>query len=65
MMSLYWNDKLLKKLYSRRNKTTQKYKITTEIGRFYFYFEINSSVKEGKSSGKLLFFPNKSNDLKE
>ncbi|TFG17643.1 MAG: hypothetical protein EU531_02760 [Promethearchaeota archaeon] len=64
MMSLYWNNKLLKKIFSGQNNTKLKYKITTDIGRFYFYFEKDSSIKESKFSGKLLFFPNKKTDFK-
>lgn len=59
MMSLYWNNRLLKKIFSKQNKKKLKYKITTDIGRFYFYFEKDSSIMEGNFSGKLLFFPDK------
>jgi hypothetical protein len=65
MMSLYWNNKLLKKIFSSQNKTKLKYKITTNIGRFYFYFEKDSSIKESNFSGKLLFFPNEKTNYNE
>jgi len=64
-MSLYWNNKLLKKIFSSQNKTKLKYKITTNIGRFYFYFEKDSSIKESNFSGKLLFFPNEKTNYNE
>jgi hypothetical protein len=60
MMSLYWNNKLLKKIFNNHNKTKIKYRIITDLGRFYFYFEKDSSIKDGNFSGKLLFFPTKS-----
>ena len=54
-MSNYWNKILVDKLFSSTNKPKVKYKLNTDIGRFYFYFkkEENSNV-----SGKLIFFPN-------
>jgi len=64
-MSLYWNNRLLKKKFNSQNKTKLKYKITTDIGRFYFYFEKDSSINESNFFGKLLFFPNKKPNLDE
>ena len=58
MMSLYWNNRLLKEIYNK-DKTKIKYKLTTNIGRFYFYFEKDTSIENSNFSGKLLFFPNK------
>lgn len=55
-MSRYWNKILIDKLFenSKERKPSVKYKINTNIGRFYFYFK-----REGNSkvSGKLVFFP--------
>ncbi len=35
-----------------------KYKIKTDIGRFYFYFEQDGDSDEGTNiSGKMVFFP--------
>ena len=65
MMSLYWNNKLLKKIFDNQNKRKLKYKITTEVGRFYFYFEKDASIKENNISGKLLFFPKKNYNFKD
>ena len=65
MMSLYWNNRLLKKIFSNQNKTKLKYKITTDLGRFYFYFEKDFSTNKNNFSGKLLFFPNKKPNLNE
>jgi hypothetical protein len=65
MMSLYWNDKLLKKIFNNQNKTKLKYKISTNLGRFYFYFEKDPNIKEGNFSGKLLFFPKEDNYIDE
>jgi hypothetical protein len=65
MMSLYWNNRLLKKIFSNQNKKKLKCKIITDIGRFYFYFEKDSNMKEGDFSGKLLFFPGKKQNLNE
>ncbi len=56
-MSSYWNKINLHKLLGSKNrKKFVKYKINTNIGRFYFYFkkELNSTI-----SGKLVFFPEK------
>ena len=57
-MSIYWNKIVLDKLFSKERKRKIKYKLSTDIGRFYFYFE-----KEDNSnmSGKLVFFPDKTN----
>ena len=61
-MSRYWNKILIDKLLANSKKSRVKYKLNTDIGRFYFYFR-----KEGNSmvSGKLVFFPDiNSNDDK-
>jgi len=55
-MSVYWNNVLLKRL-NNLNKKRFKYKISTDIGRFYFYFQENDDKKEGALSGKIIFFP--------
>ena len=55
-MSLYWNDKLLRRL-SNNTKRKHKYRINTDIGRFYFYFEENKDSDQPSISGKLVFFP--------
>ena len=56
-MSVYWNNVLLKRL-SNLNKKRFKYRISTDIGRFYFYFQENDDRKEGGFSGRIIFFPN-------
>jgi len=54
-MSTYWNKISLNKLLGSECKTRPiKYKINTEIGRFYFYFEKEDDTNV---SGKLVFFP--------
>ena len=55
-MSLYWNNKLLKRL---SNSTKRKFKcrVNTEIGRFYFYFEEDKNSEQPTLSGRLIFFP--------
>lgn len=53
-MSGYWNKILIKELFSKSKKNYVKYKINTDIGRFYFYFE---KEEDSKVSGKLVFFP--------
>jgi hypothetical protein len=65
MMSLYWNNKLLKKIFNNQNKTKIKYRIITDLGRFYFYFEKDPSIKNGNFSGKLLFFPKRSTNFED
>ena len=55
-MSLYWNDKLLRAI-SKNTKKRTKYKINTDIGRFYFYFEENKKSEQPSISGRLVFFP--------
>ena len=60
-MSRYWNKILIDRLFADNKKTIVKYKLNTDIGRFYFYFrrEADSTV-----SGKLIFFPDiKSNGV--
>ena len=57
-MSIYWNNKLLKKM-SCNTKRKVKYKLNTDIGRFYFYFERNKDCEYPTLSGKLVFFPKK------
>ncbi len=53
-MSRYWNKILIDRLFANSKKASVKYKLNTNIGRFYFYFR-----REGNSkvSGKLIFFP--------
>ena len=55
-MSIYWNNKLLKRL-SNNTKRKFKCRINTEIGRFYFYFEENKNTEQPSISGRLVFFP--------
>ena len=55
-MSLYWNNKLLKRL-SNSTKRKFKYRINTDIGRFYFYFEEDKNSEQPTLSGRLIFFP--------
>ncbi len=57
-MSIYWNNKLLKRL-SNNTKRKYKYRIHTDIGRFYFYFEENKNSDQPSISGRLVFFPKK------
>lgn len=57
-MSLYWNDKLLRVILKNTKKRI-KYKINTDIGRFYFYFEENEKSEQPSISGRLVFFPKK------
>ena len=56
LMSVYWNNVLLKRL-NNLNKKRFKYRISTDIGRFYFYIQENDDKKEGELSGKIIFFP--------
>ena len=56
-MSVYWNNVLLKRL-SNLNKKRFKYRISTDIGRFYFYFQENDDKEKGGFSGRIIFFPN-------
>ncbi len=53
-MSRYWNKIVLDKLFANSKQDRVKYKLNTEIGRFYFYFK---KEKDSKVSGKLIFFP--------
>ena len=53
----YWNKISLNKLLKSDCKKQVKYKINTDIGRFYFYFETEPN-SGGQVSGKLIFFPN-------
>ena len=57
-MSLYWNGRLLREI-SKNTKKRSKYRITTDIGRFYFYFEENKNSDQPSISGRLVFFPKK------
>lgn len=57
-MSIYWNNILLKKISINHNKRV-KYKIKTNLGRFYFYLKKNNDVNEHSFSGKIVFFPKK------
>jgi len=55
-MSRYWNKIVLKKLFAKSQRNQVKYKLNTDIGRFYFYFE---KEDDSNVSGKLVFFPDK------
>ena len=59
-MSRYWNKILIDKLFTSSKKARVKYKLNTDIGRFYFYFqrEENSMV-----TGKLVFFPDTNSNI--
>ena len=54
-MSRYWNKILIDKMISSSNKPNIRYKLNTDIGRFYFYFK---KEENSKVSGRLIFFPN-------
>jgi hypothetical protein len=56
----YWNRILIEKLFSESKKNYVKYKLNTDIGRFYFYFK-KEKGSENKITGKLIFYP----DLKQ
>ena len=57
-MSTYWNKIVLNKLFKKRSKNQVKYKISTKIGRFYFYFNKEDDNEKGITvSGKIVFFP--------
>ncbi len=58
-MSIYWNGKLVRELFAKNAKKRTKYRITTDIGRFYFYFEENKNSDQPSISGRLVFFPQK------
>ena len=55
-MSLYWNNILLKR-FSNLNKKKIKFKLRTNIGRFYFYFEKEINNENTSVNGKIVFFP--------
>ncbi len=55
-MSLYYNGRLLRNI-SKNTKKRTKYRINTDIGRFYFYFEENKNSDQPSISGRLVFFP--------
>jgi hypothetical protein len=57
-MSIYWNDKLLKKM-ANDTKRKSKCRINTNVGRFYFYFEREKEGEPPLIHGRLIFFPNK------
>lgn len=52
-MSRYWNKITIDKLF-KSNKQKVKYKVQTEIGRFYFFFERED---DAYVTGKMVFFP--------
>jgi len=56
-MSLYWNGKLVRKIFAQNAKKGIKYKINTDIGRFYFYFEDIKNSDHSSVSGRVVFFP--------
>jgi hypothetical protein len=56
-MSLYWNGKIVKQFFEKNPKKRTKYRINTDIGRFYFYFEENKNSDQPSISGRLVFFP--------
>ena len=59
-MSTYWNKIILKKLFQKKGNTQVKYKLSTKIGRFYFYFEKKDECQDKSNIlGKVVFFPKK------
>lgn len=53
-MSIYWNKVVLDKMFSKSTKNIVKYKINTELGRVYLYFEKGDNERV---SGKFIFYP--------
>ncbi|MBY9018651.1 MAG: hypothetical protein KGD66_07455 [Candidatus Lokiarchaeota archaeon] len=56
-MSIYWNNILIKRLQKTVN-VIDKYRVTTDIGRFYFYFK-ECKDDDSEKSVKIIFFPKK------
>ena len=52
----YWNKILIEKLFLESKKKYVKYKLNTDIGRFYFYFK-KEKGSESNVIGKLIFYP--------
>jgi len=57
-MSIYWNNILIKRL-QKSIGIIDKYRVTTDIGRFYFYFQKECKDEDSKKSVKIIFFPKK------
>jgi len=57
-MSIYWNNILIKHLQKSTN-ITNKYRITTDIGRIYIYFQKECKDEGSEIFVKIIFFPNK------
>ncbi|MHA1668946.1 MAG: hypothetical protein ACTSV5_00050 [Promethearchaeota archaeon] len=55
-MSIYWNNILIKRL-RKLTKITGKYRVSTDIGQFYFYFQKDHEEKDLKMSVKIIFLP--------
>ncbi|MFW9972695.1 MAG: hypothetical protein ACFFDF_21095 [Candidatus Odinarchaeota archaeon] len=55
-MSLYWNNMLLRR-FSNLDEKIIKFKLSTNIGRFYFYFEKEPNNENSSVNGKIVFFP--------
>lgn len=56
-MSNFWNKILLNKIFHENKKRLIKYKLITDIGRFYFYFE-REHDNDNEIKARLVFFPN-------
>ena len=55
-MSIYWNNILIKHLQKSIN-VINKYRVTTDIGRIYFYFQKEWKDENSEMSVKIIFFP--------
>ena len=56
-MSIYWNNILIKR-FQKSTIVTNKYRITTDFGRIYFYFQKECEDEDSEPSVKIVFFPN-------
>ena len=54
-MSIYWNNILIKRL-QKSIGVIDKYRVTTDMGRFYLYFKENKD-EDSEMSVKIIFFP--------
>ena len=55
-MTIYWNKILLNRLRKASN-TTKKYRVTTDFGRIYYYFQKECKDEDSEMEVKIIFFP--------
>jgi len=62
-MSIYWNNIFLKR-FQKSMSVRDKFRLTTDFGRIYCYFQKECKDEDSEMSVKIIFFPKKKFPIK-